>query len=185
MVEPGPKLAGLLFLLLMDLSFVLYIYLFAIRQTPQRQDAWIRGFLIWFFIDVFLVSTASVLLTHLLLPMVAMREIHKIKARLTETIIQYYAKLDQNGESLVQRSEKFNAASYLFVSYRVAQLFPDLKESKIIQQFSTPWPHQSYQHVRETKRNYSSKFSSITRSGSVVIISLLAGFLRIPQSVQV
>jgi hypothetical protein len=38
----------------------------------------------------------------------------------------------------------FNAVKYLFLSYRMAEQYPDLQASQIILQYSSPWPKQDY-----------------------------------------
>jgi hypothetical protein len=38
----------------------------------------------------------------------------------------------------------FNAAKYLFPSWQLAFLFPELPESGLILQFSTPWPKRKF-----------------------------------------
>eukprot|EP01034_Spumella_vulgaris_P047429 gene47429-biopygen17579 len=78
----------------------------------------------------------------------------------------------------------FNAAEYLFISTRIAKKYSDLKEAQIIAQFSTPWPKQSYQHVTDVSKNYSKRFTALTRALSVVSVFLLTNLLNIPPTLQ-
>jgi hypothetical protein len=43
-----------------------------------------------------------------------------------------------------QANDSFNACKYLFVSYKIAEVFPDLVASKVILQYSSPCPRRSY-----------------------------------------
>jgi hypothetical protein len=130
-----------------------------------------------------------------------MKDVAKIKQKLLDVIKDYNeqtrmqalaAKQNKDSQgrddgSVVAdkpQSTVFNAAAYLFVSYRLAQEFPDLKESKIIARFSTPWPPQSYHHVRDVSKTYSKKFSALTKSASMVLIFLVGSLIQVPPSLQ-
>jgi hypothetical protein len=85
--------------------------------------------------------------------------------------------------------DDFNAAKYLFVSYRVAEIYPDFKVSRWILQFRTVWPRQSYQHVIHTQDNYSFKFESLSNSvfavfGAFLMVSLPMLFFTLPLPAQ-
>ena len=43
-------------------GMLFYIYLFILRQTRERQQAWIRSFVVWTLFDIFLVSTCTAFL---------------------------------------------------------------------------------------------------------------------------
>jgi hypothetical protein len=57
---------------------------------------------------------------------------------------------DDDGDAM-EKGERpeFNAATFLYPSWRVAALFPELPESKLILQFSTPWPKKRFGEVTE------------------------------------
>jgi hypothetical protein len=86
--------------------------------------------------------------------------------------------------SIVKHNKTFNAAKYLFVSYRLALVYPELAASKIIMTFTTPWPRQSYQHVDDFKNNYDGRFSAVTRSASMVLVFFLTNLLAVPLAIQ-
>jgi hypothetical protein len=83
-----------------------------------------------------------------------------------------------------KKVEPFNAAKYLFLSYRLAETFPELKASQIILQFSTPWPRQSYQHVNDIKQQYNDKYAALSRSVSILLIFFLTNLLSLPIALQ-
>ena len=145
------KIAGWVFVIVLNVGLLFYIYLFAIRQTQSRQSAWFQSFVMWFVFDFFIAGTGVVLVTHLLIPLSVMSDIRTIKKKVVADIISFRQSLNamivrrydigSNGEK--GRHVNFNAAKYLFTSWRVASLFPDLPESILILQFNTPWPKRS------------------------------------------
>ena len=106
-----------------------------------------------------------------------------------ENIREYQRTIKSNKENGIdfnypKNDENFNAANYLFISSGLSKLFPDVKESKIISQFSTPWPKQSYCRVKDVSKQYSKKFSTLTRSASILIIFFAGHFLNMPSGFQ-
>jgi hypothetical protein len=179
------KLAAWLFIFALCLSMLFYIMLFALEQTKHRQSAWFRSFMIWLVLEICFTSTASVYVTHVFIPMIAMRDVGKIKQKLLSTIRDHYSAMKKaggNGEPTT--GEKFNAAEYLFVSYRLAKLFPELKESTIIMRYSTAWPKQSYLHKVDVSSTYSHKFSAVTSAMTMILIFLVTNLLAIPPTFQ-
>jgi hypothetical protein len=83
-----------------------------------------------------------------------------------------------------QDKSEFNAAKYLFVSYKVAHFFPSSKVAQIILSYKTPWPKQSYHHEQDVSKDYNRKFSSFTRSISLVVLFFFSNFLAIPLTIQ-
>jgi hypothetical protein len=182
------KLAAWLFIISLCLAMLFYIMLFALEQTKDRQSAWFRSFMIWLVLEIFLTSTASVFVTHILIPMIAMRDVSKIKQKLLSTIRDHYSAMKRagnTGETAGDKSaESFNAAEYLFVSFRLAKLFPELKESGIILRYSTAWPKQSYLHKVDVSKTYSHKFSAVTSAVTMILIFLVTNLLSIPPTFQ-
>jgi hypothetical protein len=83
-----------------------------------------------------------------------------------------------------KKTTVFNAAKYLFLSYHMAELYPDLSASQLILQYSSPWPKQDYKHIKDVKKNYSGKFTSITRAISIIVIFFLTNLLASPIAIQ-
>ena len=61
-----------IFLLVINSGMLSYITLFAVNQTEQRQYSWFCTFLVWFAMDVLLVSTMIVFITHFVIPFTIM-----------------------------------------------------------------------------------------------------------------
>ena len=184
------KVLGYSFLFLMDVGMLFYILLFALTQTGPRQNAWFQSFALWLVVEILFVSTAIVFITHILVPSLIMKDLSQIKRRLMDNIRDFNDKVNSatgTDKSAIDAEESgfsFNAANFLFVSTRLARQFPDLKESKIIAQFSTPWPRQSYLHVQNVSKKYSKKFSAFTRSASILLIFFVGNFLSVPPACQ-
>jgi hypothetical protein len=119
-----------------------------------------------------------------------MKDLTQIKKRLIESIRDHQDKIissnsNQNvGDHREDQEVRFNAANYFFISTGLSKLYPDLRESRIIAQFTTPWPKQSYCRVTDVSKQYSKKFSALTRSASVIIIFLMGHFVSMPSGVQ-
>jgi len=82
--------------------------------------------------------------------------------------------------------KNFNAASYLFVSNHLSHLHPHLTQSRIIMEFSTPWPKISYKiDTIDVKSSYQkNSFSFFIQFIERISIFLLTHFLSIPSSLQ-
>ena len=181
-IEPLHNLLAWIFVVCLNVTLLFYIYLFAIQQTPVRQQAWFQTFLVWFVLEVFAVSTIVVVVTHFVIPSLVMGDLRKVKSRLLHTIRDFKTQMRQGIENAPRST--FNAADYFFVSSRLASRYPDITESRILSRFVTPWPHQSYQHTRSLSKSYSRRFSSLIRSASMIIVFILKGFLTMPSGVQ-
>jgi len=187
------KMAGWAFLLLLNAAMLFYILLFALTQASHQQNSWFLSFAIWICMEILLVSTVIVYVTHVLVPSFIMADITKIKRRLVDTIREFHASLDddkgaasqhKDGANPSESEASFNAAHFLFVSSRLARQYPEVKEAKMISRFSTPWPRQSYNHVQNVSKKYSKKFSAFTRSATILLVFFAGNFLSLPPSLQ-
>jgi hypothetical protein len=156
-VSPRLKLCSWLFVVFSNIAMLLYVYLFAMNQTQSRQSAWFLSFVTWLLFEIFVSSTGLVLVLHLLIPLYVLADVLKLKEKVLVDLMLLREKCsqttsnDQNAttgetrpKSREPQSSEFNAAKYLFPSWRVAALLCDLPESKLILQFSTPWPKQKF-----------------------------------------
>jgi len=143
-----------------------YILLFAFTQTGSRQSAWFKSFAIWLLMEIIFVSSFIVLISHIFIPMLIMKDLTQIKKRLIESIRDHQDKIissnsNQNvGDCREDQEVRFNAANYFFISTGLSKLYPDLREFRIIAQFTTPWPKQSYCRVTDVSKQYSKKFGN-------------------------
>jgi hypothetical protein len=233
-VSPKVKFAAWAFLGALDLGMLFYVFLFALSQDSHHQAAWGRSLGIYLLLDIVLISTLMVIFMHVLLPSLIMRDVETIKKKVTESIKEFYEKMDQEkeqekvgekdkkvyhsnrtdddlydaplhlakirssqskpqvvklqeefeGNSEKKNNGTFNAAKYLFLSYRMAEQYPDLQASQIILQYSSPWPKQDYKHIKDVKNDYSDKYTGITRAISIIVIFFLTNLLVTPLAIQ-
>jgi hypothetical protein len=182
------KLLAWLFVFLMNFGMLFYVFLFAMTQTHSRQSAWFQSFVMWFVFDVFVSSTGVVLVTHLLIPLYVMSDIRTIKRKVLGDIKAFREKQKQNPTAAhlsPQQQQQFNSAKYLFTSWRVASLFPELPESELILQFSTPWPKRSFKiEKKQVTKTYQRKYSFLIQALSRVLIFFISGLIHFPAVVQ-
>jgi len=142
------KYAALAFIAICCSGMMFYILLFAISQSDSNQSAWFRSFILWICLEIFFVSTFSVLFTNVLVPSLVMRDIAKLRKRMIsifkDASSSSYQSVDENTREAPSEKTTFNSAEYFFVSFKIAKHFPDMSESKIISRFCTPWPKQPY-----------------------------------------
>jgi hypothetical protein len=97
------KVAGWVFIGLLHASILFYIMLFAMTQTEQRQNQWLESFILYLVIEILFVSTVIVLVTHVIVPSMAMKDVNNVKVRLQENMREFRRKLR------VQQREKERA----------------------------------------------------------------------------
>jgi hypothetical protein len=189
-----------LFVFLMNFGMLFYVYLFAMTQTQSRQAAWFQSFVIWLIFEIFVSSTGLVLFFHLLIPLYVFTEVSKIKEKVIKDLTSFRRKIFGSRHAsqeiaptpLSNREEattpqaptpSFNAAKHLFTSWRVASLFPELPESGLILQFSTPWPKKRYgDEELEVAREYDQ--AVILTAISRVLVYFLTALLGFHSLVQ-
>ena len=90
------KLIGWTTLLVLNVLMLFYILLFAFSQTGPRQSAWFKSFAIWLAMEIIIVSTSIVLLSHIFIPMLIMKDLAQIKIKLIENIREYQRTIKSN-----------------------------------------------------------------------------------------
>jgi hypothetical protein len=180
------KIISSIFVFVLNFSMVYYSFLFASQKSNDIQDAWFLSFVIWIIVDIFVSSSFVVIFTHVIVPLMIYSDIEKIKDKLTENVQSYRRTLkNRNHFSNTVEPLKFNAADFLFISFKMCKLFPDLKESKMILIFSTPWPRHSYQHEnKSTSKDYDKKMGVILRSFSMILLFLIGNISHSPVFIQ-
>jgi hypothetical protein len=160
------KLSSWIFVGLLNAVMLFYVYLFAMNQTRTRQQAWFVSFVMWLGFEIFLSSTSMVILIHLLIPLYVLTDVTELKQKVLGDLITFQEKYlkrrsKPSGEAKVTSQhrhhehnssddenrncqEEFNAAKFLFTSWRVASLFPELHESQLVLQFRTLWPKKKF-----------------------------------------
>jgi hypothetical protein len=181
------KAAGWAFVGMLNTGMLVYVLLFALNQSTHRQGAWALSFLMWLIVEVFMVSSAAVLFTHVLVPSLIMKDVNKIKSKLADSIRAFNTAAARNRRTTTQNAEdpaSFSTTEFLFLSSRLAEKWSDLREARIIAQFRTPWPKQSYQREANVSGAYSKRFSALNRSFAILIIFFVSNLLQLPSTMQ-
>jgi hypothetical protein len=92
----------------------------------------------WISFQVLLVSSGIVFFLHIFIPSLAKKEVDQAKSKLANDLTKFKKSLVTNISC--EYSNGFNAASFFFVSNKLAKTFPELPESQLILSFSTIWP---------------------------------------------
>eukprot|EP01038_Epipyxis_sp_PR26KG_P001794 gene1794-2534_t len=164
------RLLGWLFVMSQNAMMLLYVMLFALEESQVTQRAWIYSLYLWIGFDIVFVSTGTVILTHVIVPRLVMNDVEKNKLKLVSLIQKFHEKVAESNEKIDDTTEAisfdqsikkenkcdndsqtiniepFNAAKYFFVSYRIAEKYPDLAVSPMLRQFVTQLPkhHQEF-----------------------------------------
>jgi hypothetical protein len=95
------------------------------------------------------------------------------------------AQLLQEQDNSNDTTRSFNAAKYLFVSSRLARLFPALPESYIVAHFKTQWPKKSFKvSEKSITKSYNNKLSFIAQAMSRVLLFCLTSVVQLPEPMQ-
>jgi hypothetical protein len=180
--------------LLLNCGLLFYVFLFALRQTHSRQSAWFKSFVLWLVFEVTVSSTGLVLLTHLLVPLCVSADVSRLKERVLRDLIRLRKALmghprdiEEGGrggteDEGVDGLKDFNAAKYLFPSWRLACLFPELPESGLILLYSSPWPKRRFGETGGVSIEYEQ--AVILTALSRILLYFLGSLLRFPTLVQ-
>ena len=179
------KVCGWTYIVILNASMLFYIFLFALQQTSARQQAWLQSFLVWLAMEILLIGTVVVILTHVVIPSFTFTELKKIKNYLIQSFRKHRKKSKKGGTEVSNMNDvqEFNAASYLFVSYRLAKLYPDLLESKVILNFSTAWPVQTYNRQTDLTKNYKGSLKAIQSAVANIVVFLITNAIDLPPAI--
>ena len=192
-ITPWAKALAYICVCGVNACMLFYVFLFALRQTKSRQDAWLRSFLTWLGMDTILVCTLVVVVSNIVIPTYIMRDLSTLKERLLSTLRAYKRRLGQPTSSTTtgtsgtsENNSAFNSADYFFVSNRISRMeeFKKLPVASMISKFTTQLPRQSYQHVQDETLSYQGYFMGLTMGVSSVLVFLIAGFIALPPSFQ-
>jgi len=168
--------------LALNAGMLFYVYLFAIQQSENMQFSWFLSFIMWISFQVILVSSGIVFFLHIFIPSLAKKEVDQAKSKLAIDLTKFKKSLVTNNISC-ENSNGFNAASFFFVSNKLAKAFPELPESQLILNFRTLWPKtkKNYTIQNSYKKSYKSFISHI---GNGIVMILVSSFIVLPSQIQ-
>lgn len=179
------KCLGYAVIVSLNLGMVFYIFLFALQQSNSRQSAWLQSFLLWLLTEIVFVSTLTVVVLHIVVPSFIMKDVVKLREKITDIINDYGRKMrGKEGEQKADDGE-FNATDFFFLSKKLAQRVPHLRAAQLISQFRTPWPRQCYQRVKDVSTSYNRGLQTgLGNFVGTVLVFFLSSFVNFPHSVQ-
>jgi hypothetical protein len=197
-LSKGFRFIGCVLLALLNAFFLLYIFLFSLRQKASGcGDEWLKGFLVWLALEILFVSTASMVMAQIVPLGVAFKSIQEVnklfRAAMSAAFLDGSGHVESEAcrnaagevvrdrdqpltvQPVVACEEPFNTSSYLFVSRRVAKAFPDLIESKVIGYFRSVVPNRPYSDYQTPMHDDRVKFRWIVlvQNMTVVIVYCL------------
>ena len=191
-ISSEQKYLGYAVIFSINVAMVVYIFLFALQQSKYRQSAWLQSFILWLLTEIVFVSTLTVVVLHIIVPSFIMKDIVKLREKVADIIYEYGVRMrgqgnkeeDKEGEQKADDGE-FNATDFFFLSKKLAQRVPHLRAAQLIVQFRTPWPRQSYQHVRDVSKSYNRGIqAAIGNFVGTLLVFFLSSFVHFPHSVQ-
>jgi hypothetical protein len=123
-------------------AFVVTI-LYTLEMKNEKQLMWLNCFMFWLCFEPFLVDTLYVLAAHLYFPSRVVANLQIAKAEVGKVIDAYMTAARRKESKINPRSPRpqestgFNFAPYFMLSLKVAKLFPDMRESRIVRSFCT------------------------------------------------
>eukprot|EP01042_Synura_sphagnicola_P005379 gene5380-6862_t len=94
-------------------------------------------------------------------------------------------RVTRHSSAAASPSSSFNAAKFLFLSYRVAQKVQQQSTvARIVLNYSTPWPKQTYRHRANVQTGYRRKFAALSQSVSLIVLYFLSNLIVVPVSVR-
>lgn len=153
----------LLLLLFMMIGYLFYFVLYLIRTSLYQQQIYIYSFCISMIIDSFMIQLIIIMFYDIILPLIIIKEVHRIKEILLDCMIiqknrndnkNIYHNNDDNNNRKSQRSSRitvatattaanqsgFNTANYYYISRLLAKEFESFDESKLISIYHTTNP---------------------------------------------
>jgi len=194
-ISKGQRYLGCLLLGLFNSFFLLYIFLYSLRQTELGySDKWLRGFMFWLALEVFFISTVSMIMAHITPLVMAFKGLREANRLFRAVIVNVFSNKEGGDwkhsctntagevvrdterplavQPVVACEEPFNCSPYFFVSRRVAKAFPNLIESTVIEYFRSVVPNKPYSQGREPMRyeRISVKLAVFIQNISIVIL---------------
>lgn len=140
-VSPWAKMLGWTAIVLVNLGMLFYVYLFALSQTQTRQGAWLQSFMLWFIMEVFIVSTVICYVTHFLIPSVVSTDLQKVKRKLLDTVRDYNERLKKQLEKRKKARRDSIAQRLAGVNTPMPPLQPDGEVEDSVLDVDTPPQH--------------------------------------------
>jgi hypothetical protein len=86
------------FLITLDLFFGLYVVLFGLTQDQDLQQAWLLSLVMWLLLDILVFAAFACVVTHVLLPIFAVKGMLKVRLKLARELRKLSVKMKRREE---------------------------------------------------------------------------------------
>ena len=127
-----------------------YIVDFAVNESDAIQTAWLWSFVLWLFLEIFVVSVLETCLSRLIVPAIDYDRVNAMKNKMIATVNEYKVRrhaMKGISSSKVAPNDDRNGLDitpYFFVSSNVACRCPQVLESEIVELFRATEPIKKY-----------------------------------------
>jgi hypothetical protein len=158
------KILAWILVVLLNLFFVYFSLLRAMQRGYSWQVLYAMSCLLQFLVEIFFYETSETLLLHFLVPDLVRVEVQSATFTLLKAIDQMCR---QDCPAVL-----LNAPQYFFVSSNVANRFPHLLESVLIQSYRTYWPGELGKKWKFDQPTLLTTFFGFTTGGTAAVRSL-------------
>ena len=186
----------------LNVFFLVFTLLFATRQTSSGQFAFLRSFLGWLALEIVVISSLTMLISRVLIPLLYYMDVNRIKRVMSKVIHNFRfpssdvdcerppdsffdppnsAKIVDSKIKPFNKGRVPNVCPHLFVSHRVAKNYPYLPESQAIIGFRSCYPKMSFAEGNKSKSTVVDvglfKLSVFLNSFNILIVALFGNVL--------
>ena len=145
------KVAAWVAVVIINLFFVYFSMLRGLERGQRWQNLFLMACIVQFIIEVFFYETSECAIVHYYIPNLAKKEVQSVSFTLHQAVQKICTNTVIDNADVV-----LDAPRYLFVSTNLAQRFPDLLESVIVQSYHTYSPGEL---ARKWKISHGSTFT--------------------------
>lgn len=132
------KAAIAVFIFLLNAFFIYFTILRGYDKGLAWQVDYCKAWIVQLLLDVFVFETVQCAWIHVLIPSLVSTEVRRVSHLLQQTVQSIFdGSYEQQDNS---NAAVLNAPEHLFVSYRLADAYPELLESKVVKAYASHLP---------------------------------------------
>lgn len=108
--------------------------------TNARQNAWIITLSTWVFLDAFVLGFAQVIWIDVFIPLLVRDDVYFVKEEVRQS-----REAILSSDNAILPTNQFDMSKHFFVSNRIVQYFPFLKDADVVLNFHSMWPKLFYE----------------------------------------
>lgn len=140
-VSSSVKIAAAAVIFALNAFFIYYTILKGYDKGLAWQADYAKAWLVQLVLDIFVFESVQCAWIHVVVPSLASQEVHRVNHLLQNMLQRIYDGTTEANEQTDQYSRIFlNSPEYLFVSHRLAAIYPELVESKLVKGYVNHLP---------------------------------------------